>query len=99
MRVLLGLVINLRLVNFSHDERPHSQYQSTKKCRLEDGSILNAAPDTATFSRHSRCRAVRRRRQPSSDRSTARRLYSCDAVKIFCDKNGKVPRLPLARAA
>jgi hypothetical protein len=30
----------------------------------------------------------------SSDRSTARRLYSCDAVKIFCDKNGKVPRVP-----
>jgi len=40
------------LGDFSHDERPHSQYQSTKKCRLEDGSILNEAPDTANFSHH-----------------------------------------------
>jgi hypothetical protein len=83
------------VVNFSHDERPHSQYQSTKKCRLEDGSILNAAPDTATFSRHSRFRAARRRRQPRRAIAPPRAVgYSYAAVKIFCDKNGKVPRVP-----
>jgi hypothetical protein len=37
------------VANFSHAERPHSQYQSTKKCRLEDGSFLNAASDTANL--------------------------------------------------
>jgi hypothetical protein len=84
-----------RFVNFSHDERPHSRHQSTKKCRLEDGSILNAAPDTATFSRHSRFRAARRRRQPRRAIAPPRAVgYSYAAVKIFCDKNGKVPRVP-----
>ena len=92
---LAGWGAGRSFVNFSHDERPLSRHQSTKKCRLEDGSIPNAAPDTATFhatADFERLAAVGNR----VERSLHQRAvgYSYAAVKIFCDKNGKVPRVP-----
>ena len=47
-------------------------------------------------------RSARRARMSCAEPlKDARRPRSAEyeAVKIFCDKNGKVPRLPLARAA